>query len=111
MTELNILVDIRCARPNWVYAEHLKDQGFDQSSYRLYINNDLLTERSWAWSDEYTVVENICIVNRKDLYTLRIVPIIKARAQARFSMHNFRVANTTVDIKDLGTSSITFKTS
>ena len=48
MNETIITVQIHALQPNWI--EHEKPR------YRLYVNDDLITERTWIW-DKQTYVE------------------------------------------------------
>jgi hypothetical protein len=41
MSETSITVEVHALQPRWIYIE--------QPKYRLYVNNDLITERTWIW--------------------------------------------------------------
>lgn len=36
---------------------------FDTPSYRLFVDGDLITERTWIWNHETTMIEEIIFVN------------------------------------------------
>lgn len=102
MNAVNILIDINCQRPNWVFADITKR--FLTPIYRVYINNNLLTERTWLWDNTTFIQENIWIyAEPASSHTLTIVPILKNPAQAVFSLGNFTVNSlfTSEQINDL----------
>jgi hypothetical protein len=48
---IEITAEIRC-----MYS-------YNNPSYRLYVDGDLITERSWAWDHEHTLIEEKLYVN------------------------------------------------
>ena len=62
MSEVRLKVQIHCLQPNWV--EH------ENSRYRLYVNDDLITERTWIWHDFY-IDESIQIEAPPGRYEVR----------------------------------------
>jgi hypothetical protein len=48
MSETRITVEVHALQPRWIDLE--------QPKYRIYINDDLMTERTWIW-DQQTYVE------------------------------------------------------
>lgn len=64
MVEARITVEVYC---NWTA---------EPKAYRVYFDDDLLTERTYAWrnSDQY-IQENIIVLAEPGAHTLRIVPV------------------------------------
>jgi hypothetical protein len=89
MNITKILVKICCNQPSWV-------KNYPKLSppiYRLYIDNDLLTERLLKYSNTTAVYEEIHADLKTNIeYTLRIEPIITNPAQAKFKIDDFTSA-------------------
>jgi hypothetical protein len=51
--ETNIKIQIHALQPRWIELE--------QARYRLYVNNDLITERTWTWDIDTVIEENVCV--------------------------------------------------
>ena len=64
MNEVRITVDVYC---NWTA---------EPKAYRVYFDDDLLTERTYVWrnSDHY-IQENIIVLAEHGQHSLRIVPV------------------------------------
>lgn len=46
---------------------------FDRPSYRLYIDNDLITERTWIWDHNHTKIEEHIFVSiEPGIHTVRV---------------------------------------
>lgn len=89
MTAVNLTVDVHCHRPKWVFTVNTR---FQNPSYRIYINDDLLTERTWIWDNDTIIQENMWIyVDTSITHTLTIVPVCKIISQAKFKLSNFIV--------------------
>jgi hypothetical protein len=69
MNETIITVEIHCLQPRWVADEN--------SFYRLYLNDDLLTERTWLWNQNTFIVENIIVSLSKNQPCIIRLEIIK----------------------------------
>lgn len=110
MHPVNIKVEIHCSRPNWVNLP--RNAEFREPKYRIYFNNDLLTERSWIWEDSNYIQEDIWVYMGKNInYLIELEPVVKNPAQAKFKITNLSVEDALliVDesaVNDLG---ITFK--
>lgn len=87
MNEVNIKVQVHCPKPSWVVAE--------KNRYRLYINDDMLTERSWIWSINTVIDEDIWISLASNTVNLiRLESILDpVESIAKFSLMNLRVNN------------------
>jgi hypothetical protein len=85
MIETNIAVQVHALQPRWI--EH------EQPKYRLYVNDDLITERTWIWDMQTFIEENICVCIEYDsVYTVRI-EIIKSNPMhlAQFGLKNLKI--------------------
>lgn len=57
-------------------------------NYRVYVNDELFTERSWIWTENY-LEENLQIQAGPGRYTVKIEPVRPCLAEFRVS--NYRV--------------------
>lgn len=91
MEAINLRVEVHCRIPQWVSEPHNSE--FRNNIYRLYLDNDLLTERSWVWQHETTfILEDVWANLTKNSYhTLEIKPVLKNPAQAKFKFENFKI--------------------
>ena len=85
MSEVNLRVQVQCLQPGWI--EH------DNSSYRLYVDDDLITERTWIWNINTVIEEDLLVdVTPGELHQVRIDTILnKPRDLAQFGLRNFFV--------------------
>lgn len=85
MNEVNITVQVHCTQPTWV--------GSEKNQYRLYINDDLLTERSWIWDTNTVINENIWVdLASGSTNIIKLIPILNpVRSMAKFGLKNLMV--------------------
>lgn len=91
MSDLKFSVDVLCNRPPW--SRLSKDPAYSDVRYRLYVNDDLITERTWIWPNNYQLREIFWINNVSTTYQVRLEPIIRIPNQAEFSLKNLVVSN------------------
>ena len=92
MIAVNLTVDVHCTRPAWALVS--QNGIYKDSIYRIYVNGDLLTERTWAWDNNFIVREEIWIYcNQHELYTIKLEPILVNPAQATFLLDNLLVTH------------------
>ena len=92
MYDVNITVEVHCTRPPW--GQHNSISMFNDSRYRIYINNDLITERSWIWTNDVFLSENIWIhADKNNEYTLKLEPVVTIPEQAKFFLSNIKFLN------------------
>ena len=90
MAEYRLSVEVHCTRPNWVFDPVNKD--FSASHYRLYLNNELLIERTWVWENSNFIKEDMKVsVAPGTICSLKLEPVIKNIAQAKFKLQNLSV--------------------
>lgn len=92
MSDVNITVEVHCIRPPW--GQHNPISMFNDSRYRIYINNDLITERSWIWTNDVFLSENIWIhADKNNEYILKLEPVVTIPEQAKFFLENIKFKN------------------
>ena len=97
MREVNLNFEVLCQRPIWATLGSFKEK-FSKSRYRVYVNNDLITERDWNWDNSIFLLESVWINGERDTnYTLRLDPVVHIPEQANFSINNFKVTNLEAD--------------
>lgn len=90
MSVHQIDIDILCDIPSWVQDHH--DLEFQDTKYRIYVDDDLLTERDWDLGNNLYVKERMWIHSDKDQeHIFRLVPVIKSKTQAKFTLRNFMI--------------------
>jgi hypothetical protein len=60
----------------------------DYPRYRIYVNDELFTERTWTWTDHY-LQEVLQISAAPGQYKIRVEPV--GRTSAVFTQRNFSV--------------------
>jgi len=85
MSEVKLRVQIHCLQPNWI--EH------EKSRYRLYVNDDLITERTWIWTMNTYIEETLIVeVPEKISHIVRLETILdNPRSLTQFGLQNFTV--------------------
>ncbi len=85
MSKVSLRVQVHALQPNWI--EH------ENNRYRLYVNDDLITERTWIWNlDTYVEEELLVDVPEKISHTVRLETILdNPRSLAQFGLQNFYV--------------------
>ena len=84
MIENNIYVEVHCLRPSWISDE--------KNKYRLYLNDELLSERDWTWGLNTVVAENIWVNLPAGNHILKIEPILyPANSIAYFALRHLKL--------------------
>jgi hypothetical protein len=94
MIETYLDVEVHCLQPRWVADEH--------SKYRLYINDELLTERDWIWAQDIYIHENMLVeVPTGLMHTVR-VEVIKSNPMylTQLALRNLKVNGIIHDTSD-----------
>jgi hypothetical protein len=103
MLEVNLIFEVHCRRPPWGIINPISK--FSDSRYRVYIDNDLITERSWIWDNNIFLKESVWIKSIEGCdHVLKIEPVVCIPEQAVFSVDNFKISNipaTSTKINDL----------
>lgn len=85
MSETAITVQVHPLQPNWI--------GHEQPKYRIYVNDDMITERTWAWDINTYIEENLLVeVDHGVNHTIR-VELIKSHPmhRAQVGLRNLRI--------------------
>jgi len=86
MFETNIKFDVVCDN----YEPNIK---IPDPIYRIFINNDLITERTWIWDKATKITEDIwCIMVPFTEYVIKLVPISKQYEPKQFTINNLAIA-------------------
>jgi hypothetical protein len=85
MSRVNLKVQVHCLEPSWV--------NFEKNRYRLYVNEDMLTERSWIWDIKTYIDENIWVeLESNKTHLIKIIPILDPiNSLAKFALKNLRI--------------------
>jgi len=84
MSQAVITVQVHCLKPSWINHE--------DNRYRLYANDELMTERTWIWGLDTVIEENIQLdVDPGTAVTLRLEPILKPNSVAQFGLRWLKV--------------------
>ena len=85
MSETRITVQVHALQPRWIDLEKPK--------YRIYVNDDLMTERTWVWDRQTYVEETLWAELANGIsHTVRL-EIIKSKPfdLAQFGLQNLAV--------------------
>ena len=85
MTETSIVVQVHALQPNWIAHE--------QPKYRIYVNDDMITERTWAWDINTYIEETLYVgLDYGVTHTIR-VELIKSHPmhRAQIGLQNLRI--------------------
>jgi hypothetical protein len=96
MIETTITVEVHALQPRWIDLE--------KPRYRLYVNDDLFTERSWIWNQQIFIKENLSGHLETDInHTIRL-EIIKSDPMhlSQFGLRNLRINNSDFETSDHG---------
>jgi len=103
MSQVNLKVQVHCLKPSWV--------NFEKNRYRLYVNEYMLTERSWIWDVKTFIDENIWVELQSDTeHTIRLVPILDPiDSLAKFALKKLRVNGKLLYFTNQDQSELSFK--
>jgi len=103
MRAVTIKVQVYCVvSKSWI--------SYEQNKYRLYLDNDLLTERTWIWSGDIAINEIIwtnLIENSKHI--IKIDPIMSPRSVIKFGLRNLTIDDNFVDNLDNDKQELSFE--
>lgn len=106
MPHVNLSIEIHCNFPSWIKSGYIFKNPigdypvFRQPIYRLYVDNDLITERTWVWEDGIYINEDLWVdLDESTIHKLTVQPILKNPAQAKFLAFNLQAKNSTLKNK------------
>lgn len=86
MTDTNINFQVFCTRPGW--AINNADSKFTDVRYRIYVDDNLITERTWVWHNNIALHENFYVnFDLAHEHRLRLEPVMYSTQQAAFELH------------------------
>lgn len=104
---VNITVEVHCIRPQWAVNHDTKE--YRDSRYRVYVDDDLITERTWVWDNSTFLEENLWVnLDSPKVHTLKLEPIRYTPEQAEFSLMNFKVVNMPATIVSSDVTELSF---
>lgn len=95
-------VEVHCLQPSWANME--------KCYYRLYLNDELMTERTWAWDMNTVINESLIIDVDKGINHVVRVEVIKSTPTAltQLALRNIRVNGIKGDDRDGYKDNVTF---
>ena len=109
MDQINLTVEIHCERPTWSIIT--LNPRYSTNKYRLFVNDDLITERNWIWDNSIFLLEHISVDLQKDTTNnIRIESISHIPSQAKFQIKNLKIINKEQSIVSYEDTNICFKT-
>lgn len=104
----HITVEVHCIRPAW--AEQHWEEKYRDSRYRLYIDNELITERTWIWNNSTLLQENLWIsVDNTSTHTLKLESVTYIPEQADFSLESLTSVDNNLTTISTTPTEISFK--
>ena len=104
----HIKVEVHCARPAW--AELHWDFKYRDSRYRLYVDDDLITERTWIWNNSTFLQENLWVnIDPSATHTLKLESVTHIPEQAKFSLESPLIDNGNLIVTSTNPTEISFK--
>lgn len=104
----HVIVEIHCVRPVW--AELHQNEKYRDSRYRLYVDSDLITERTWIWNNSTFLQENLWVnVDRSIIHTLKLEAVTYLPEQAQFSLQSMALAKGVLTTLSTTPTEISFK--
>ena len=103
----NISVEVHCCRPLWATKD--PHAPYHDSRYRLYVDDELIIERTWVWNNSTFLKENLWLsLEKLKKYSLMLEPVRLIPEQADFSLNNFKVLNSNATVEYSNLTEISF---
>lgn len=95
----------RAKQPEWI----LNDILLNKNTYRLYINDELIAERTWTYGESAYVREQfaLCVPTEKNQYILKVELVEKNIAYSGFLLDNLS-SDVVIDHRAVNDSSLEF---
>jgi len=102
MAVKNIKVDVHCLGPRWVTIESNK--------YRLYVNDDMVTERNWIWEISHYIREDIWVELEHGVENIiKIEPILNpSNSTAQFVLKGLTINNSITPDDNINRTQLSF---
>ena len=85
MNETIITVEVHALQPRWIDHE--------QPRSRIYVNDDLITERTWVWDMQIYIEESMCVDLQPGVSHAVRLDLIKTKPMdlAQFGLQNLKI--------------------
>jgi hypothetical protein len=104
----HIIVEVHCDRPAW--AEMHWEEKYRDSRYRLYVDDDLITERTWIWNNSTFLQENLWVnIDPLATHTLKLESVTHIPEQAKFSLESPLIDGGNLIVTSTNPTEISFK--
>ena len=107
MLEVNLIFEVHCQRPPWGIINPISK--FLDSRYRVYVDDDLITERSWTWDNNIFLKESVWIKSAEVCeHIVKIEPVVCIPEQDKFRINNLKILNSNADIYMIDEQQVNF---
>ena len=104
--DINFKVEVHCERAPWA----ITNPKYSDSRYRIYVNENLILERTWVWANNMFINESIVIDGEiGESYKVILQPVLALHTQATFKLRNLQVIDHVHDVDVVGDTVINFK--
>jgi len=112
MPTVTLTLDVDCEKPTWARIKEDKNL-YEPPAYRLILNNELLTERTWPPSEifpNFLIKETMPVeLEIRKENRLKLVPLLENPAQAKFTLTNLMLNNKQLEYKHINDHELVFK--
>lgn len=97
-----IKVEVHCLQPRWADVE--------KCSYRLYLNDELMTERTWVWDITTWIEEQMLVEVDNNINHVIKVEVVKSTPMAltQLALRNVQINDIRSDDRDGHKDNVTF---
>lgn len=88
MSTYHLTVDVHYSHPTGI---------IDDSRYRIYVDNEMLTERSWNWLTNVLIRENLVVQLEPGTHTVSLIESNSHITQGRFNLKDLTIDGKLVD--------------
>jgi hypothetical protein len=93
-----------------MWAEFHSIERYRDSRYRLYVDDDLITERNWIWDNSTFLQENLWVnIDPLVTHTLKLESVTHIPEQAAFSLQSPTVDKGNLIVISTNPTEISFK--
>ena len=88
---VKLTADISCQQPPWVSTHTKLGNRAFMSNYRIYIDDELLAERTWVWDNNTFISEQIFVETESNILKFRLEPVQTLTELGEYSVNNVHV--------------------
>lgn len=112
MPAVTLTLDVDCEKPKWAQTKEDRNL-YEPPAYRLILNNELMTERSWPPPEvfpKFAIRETMFVdIAVRQENRIKFVPILENPAQAKFSISNLCLNQKPLEFKYINDYELVFK--